>query len=98
MAERDPHETFSDAPDVDVERLVRLAVRAGINYREAPKADPWTKWMLGVCGVLTAIGITGAVAMYGKLTAIEANQITQATQVNRLESQIDILAREVRAK
>lgn len=96
MPERDPHETFSDAPDVDVERLVRLAVRAGINYREAPKADPWSKWMLGVCGVLAAAAIIAGISMFGKLSAIEANQQTQAAQQNRMQNQIDGLIMELR--
>lgn len=91
MAERDPHETLSDAPDVDVERLVRLAVRAGIHYQEAPKADPWTKWMLGACGALAVAAIISGVGMFGKLSAIEANQNAQARDIGRLQAQVDVL-------
>lgn len=96
MPEHDPHEEFSDGPAVDVERLIRVALRAGLHYQEAPRSDQWTKWMLGVCGVLAAAAIIAGISMFGKLSAIEANQQTQAAQQNRMQNQIDGLITELR--
>lgn len=89
--ERDPHEEFPDAPDVDVERLVRLAVRAGINYQESPKSYAWQKTITTICGGVAMAGILGGVAMYGKLSAIEASQVAQARDISRLQAQMDVL-------
>lgn len=100
MAERDVHEEFSDGPAVDVERLIRVALRAGLHYQEAPRSDQWTKWMLGACGALGVAGIIGIISsqssVTAKLAAIEANQQTQAAQQNRMQNQIDGLITELR--
>jgi hypothetical protein len=46
-------------------------------YRRYPpivynEANSWQKWLVGIVGVLTAFGVVGGVAMYGKISAIEA--------------------------
>lgn len=64
-------------------QAMKLGASGG--YHEAPKGEPaWTKWMVTVCGMLAVAGVGSAVGMYGKLSAIEANQISQQKQIDYL--------------
>lgn len=81
LADRGP----KDYAESEFERGVRTGVRYG-GYHEAPKngGSSWTKAILTIaCGVALA-GILGGVAMYGKLAAVEANQVNQQKQLDNL--------------
>jgi hypothetical protein len=77
--------------DEETDRLVRIIARvvAGksieVGYREANK-NGWEKWMLALAGGLALMGVGGGVMMYGKLSAIEANQISQQRQLDSLSA------------
>lgn len=73
----------------ELKNLIFEAARIGAQnggYTESPKSGPdaWAKWMVTVCGMLAVAGIGSAVGMYGKLSAIEANQISQQKQIDYL--------------
>lgn len=77
-----------DAPllgDKDIDRIVRMAIKYG-RQPHYSNGDSWNKWLITLCGGLALSGIVGAVLMYGKLSAIEANQISQQRQLDQLSS------------
>jgi hypothetical protein len=82
LADRGP----KDYAESEFERGVKAGVQYG-GYHESPKnggSSPWHKAILTIaCGVALA-GILGGVAMYGKLAAVEANQINQQKQLDNL--------------
>lgn len=86
LSERGPQDYESN--ERELRHLIFEAVRVGAqngSYNEAPKGDSqWTKWMVTVVGMLAVAGIGSAVGMYGKLSAIEANQISQQKQIDYL--------------
>lgn len=72
----------------DLKDMLFQAMKLGASggYHEAPKQGPdaWTKWLVTVCGMLAVAGVGSAIGMYGKLAAIEANQINQQKQIDYL--------------
>jgi hypothetical protein len=91
MAERGPDPGYAES---DFERGMRAGARYG-GYHESHKqgGSSWTKAILTIaCGVALA-GILGGVAMYGKLAAVEANQISQQKQLDSLTQMVLNLTR-----
>jgi hypothetical protein len=90
-----------DAPllgDEDIDRIVRLAIKYGghRSYNNGDGSSSWQKWMVTLCGGLALMGIGGGVAVYGKMSALEANQNAQTTQITRLQNQVDTLIQQLR--
>ena len=56
----------------------------------------WQKWLVTLCGGLALMGIGGGIAVYGKMSALEANQNAQTTQITRLQNQVDTLIQQLR--
>lgn len=102
MSRHDPDDSADyETHDEEVERLTRIIARVVSSkrievggYQEGSSA--WQKWMMALCGGLALMGIGAVVGMYGKLSAIEANQIMQAQQQSRMQTQIDGLIQELR--
>jgi hypothetical protein len=87
-----------DAPllgDEDIDRIVRLAIKYGghRSYNNGDSGNSWTKWMVTLCGGLALMGIGGGIVMYGKLSAIEANQVSQQRQLDQLAGTVATLRR-----
>ncbi len=87
------------APWDDERRILINIIRkqtergGGGNYVENGGGNGWNKWMLTLFGGLTLAGIIGGVAMFGKLSAIEANQTNQQRQLDSLSSAVATLRR-----
>lgn len=86
---------YDDRDEID-ERLARIVSRVvrdadvGVKYTEGGNGEKaLLKWLLGLSATLVAVSVVGGVALYGKVSAIEANQNNQAQQSNRMQSQID---------
>jgi hypothetical protein len=94
---RDEGEDRPRLSDDDLERILRLASESATrttirlashqNY-EKPEGTTWEKWIVTLCGGLILISIPAAVVMYGKLSAIEANQINQQRQIEWIITEI----------
>lgn len=83
--ERGPDPDTPLLGDEDIDRIVRMAIKYG-RQPHYSNGDSWNKWLITLCGGLALSGIVGAVLMYGKLSAIEANQISQQRQLDQLSS------------
>lgn len=87
---------YDDRDEID-ERLARIVSRVvrdadvGIKYTEGNGEKALLKWLLALSATLVAVSVVGGVTLYGKVSAIEANQNNQAQQNNRMQSQIDQL-------
>jgi hypothetical protein len=65
----------------------------GGNYTEGGNGEKGLlKWLLGIAASLLVVSVVGGISMYGRLSAIEANQSAQAAQQSRMQNQIDQLA------
>lgn len=53
----------------------------------------WQKWLVTLCGGLALMGVGGGIVMYGKLSAIEANQVSQQRQLDQLAGTVANLRR-----
>ncbi len=94
VAERGPKDYYEES---GYERGVRDGAKLG-GYHEAPKNlnggnSSWQKWMVGLCGTLVTAGVIGIVVMYGKLSAVEANQVSQQKQLDNLTQMLMNLTR-----
>lgn len=78
--------------DEDIDRIVRMAIKYG-RQPHFTNGDSWNKWMVTLCGGLALAGIVGGVLMFGKLSAIEANQINQQHQLDQMSSTVATLRR-----
>lgn len=75
----------------DLENLLASAIREGVrrshvqigSYNEGGGGNSsWQKWMLTLLGTLAVAGIVGGVAMYGKLSSLDAKVESVQNQVN----------------
>jgi hypothetical protein len=84
-----------DAPLLGDEDIVRLAIKYGghRSYNNGDGSSSWQKWMVTLCGGLALSGVIGGIAMYGKLSAIEANQVSQQRQLDQLAGTVATLRR-----
>jgi hypothetical protein len=95
--QRDCGEDHPRISDDDLERILRLASESATrttirltSHQNHEKAEgtTWEKWIVTLCGGLILISIPAAVVMYGKLSAIEANQINQQRQIEWIITEI----------
>ena len=93
--ERGPDPDSPLLGDEDVDRIVRLAIKYGghRHYSNGDGSSSWQKWMVTLCGGLALAGVIGGIAMYGKLAAIEANQVSQQRQLDQLAGTVATLRR-----
>lgn len=80
----------------DLKSLIYEAAKAGAQfggYHEAPRngSNAWQRWMLSLCGGLALAGSVGGVLMFGKLSAIEVNQVNQSEKIQELRLQLNEL-------
>jgi hypothetical protein len=75
----------------EIERL--LDRHSHGDYHESPKAPKgdkqWTDRILSACVTLALIGIPALILMYGKLEAIQANQLNQQKQLDTLSGIVE---------
>lgn len=89
-----------DYPAWDDERRILINIirkqtdrSGGGNYIEGGNGEKGLlKWLLGIAASLLVVSVVGGISMYGRLSAIEANQSAQAQQATRMQGQIDQLA------
>lgn len=87
-----------DTHDEEIHRLVRIIAQVvagksiAVGYHNGSK-NGWEKWMLALAGGLALMGVGGGVMMYGKLSAIEANQGSQQRQLDSLATTVATLRR-----
>ena len=85
----------------DLRNLLFEAVKVGAQhggYHEAPKngSNAWQRWMLTLCGGLALAGVIGGIAMFGQLSAIQANQANQSDKIQDLRSELSELRQSLR--
>lgn len=86
----------------DLESLLASAVREGArranvqfgSYNEG--GGSWGKWIVPGLVTLAVMGVGGGILMFGKLSAIEANQINQGLQISELKAQVSELRQHMR--
>lgn len=85
---------YDDREEVD-ERLARIVSRVvaaadvGVRYTEGGNGEKTLlKWLLGLSATLVAVSVVGGVALYGKVSAIEANQASQQRQLDTLSATV----------
>jgi len=71
--------------------MARYAKRP--NYSNGDGNNAWQKWLVTLCGGLALMGVGGGIVMYGKLSAIEANQVSQQRQLDQLAGTVATLRR-----
>ena len=93
-----------DYPRWEDERRVLIKIikdkygtSSGGNYTEGGGERGILKWLLGIAASLLVVSVVGGISMYGRLSAIEANQSAQAQQQSRMQNQIDQLAQSVQS-
>jgi hypothetical protein len=94
LADRGPN---PDAPFAEVNArlndIERALDRRIGDYHESPKRpkgdSQWTDRIMSGCVTLVVIGIPSLILMYGKLQAIEANQVSQQKQIDALSSVVE---------
>lgn len=85
--------TPSSRPDDESElrKEIRRAVREGqmevANYSEGNHS--FLKWVLALCGGLALTGVTGGIAMYAKLSALEERTLNIQYQLNDLKRVVE---------
>lgn len=101
LSARGPDPDFT--PEDEVERMARLIAREAARsvvevgtYNEGGGGG--SKWLLTVFGGLAAAGVIATVGMYGKLSAIEANQAYQQQQITEIKQQLNDLRQFLREK
>jgi len=82
----------------DERRFYQRLLREGTGSRNNGDggSNTWQKWLVTLCGGLALMGIGGGIAVYGKMSALEANQNAQTTQITRLQNQVDTLIQQLR--
>lgn len=95
-----PPKDYADN-EQDLHNLIFEAVRVGAQhggYHEAPKngSNAWQRWMLTLCGGLALAGVIGGIAMFGQLSAIQANQANQSDKIQDLRSELSELRQSLR--
>lgn len=82
-----------DAGDEDLRILMRIIASSigkrdvSIGYQEGSDKG-LLKWVLGLMATLTGAFIIGGVVLYGKVSAIEANQVSQQRQLDQLSATV----------
>ena len=87
----------------DLRDLLASAVREGArranvqfgSYNEGGGSS-WNKWIVPGLVTLAVMGVGGGILMFGKLSAIEANQINQGQQITELKAQVSELRQHIR--
>lgn len=81
--------------DDDIHRLAgiieRLISRPG--YQEVSSEKVLLKWLMGLIASLLVVAIVGGVTLYGKVSAIEANQQNQQRQLDQLSATVNAIRR-----
>jgi hypothetical protein len=79
----------------DERRFYQRLLREGTGSRNNGDggSNTWQKWLVTLCGGLALMGVGGGIVMYGKLSAIEANQVSQQRQLDQLASTVATLRR-----
>jgi cytochrome c-type biogenesis protein CcmH/NrfG len=88
-----------DYPEWDDERKILINIirrqterGGGSNYTEGGGERTLLKWLLGLSASLLVVSVVGVVTMYGKLSAVEANQSSQQRQIDQLADSVKQLA------
>ena len=82
-----------DTNDEDLRILMRIIASSigkrdvQIGYHENSEKG-LLKWLLGLVATLTGAFIIGGVVLYGKVSAIEANQASQQRQLDQLSATV----------
>lgn len=82
-----------DTADEDLRILMRIIASSigkrdvQIGYNEGNDKG-LLKWVLGLMATLTGAFIIGGVVLYGKVSAIEANQVNQQRQLDQLSATV----------
>ncbi len=77
----------------DLERGIRIGRNFGPRNNGDGGSNAWQKWLVTLSGGLAVMGIGGGIMMYGKLSAIEANQVNQQRQLDQLSATVATLRR-----
>lgn len=87
-----------DSSDEDLRILMRIIASSigkkdvQIGYSESGERG-MLKWVLGLMATLTSAFIIGGIVLYGKVSAIEANQVSQQRQLDQLAGTVATLRR-----
>lgn len=99
MAEQERLRDY-DGSDDDMRLLMRIIAHAvnkkdiHIGYNEGGNGEKTLlKWLLGLSASLVVVSIVGGVTLYGKVSAIEANQVSQQRQLDQLSTTVATLRR-----
>jgi cell division protein FtsB len=83
-----------DSSDEDLRILMRIIAStmnkkdAQIGYMEGGVEKRMLTWLLGIVASLLIVAVVSGVTMYGKLSAVEANQANQQRQLDQLASTV----------
>ena len=88
-----------DSSDEDMRILMRIIASAmnkkdvQIGYTESGVEKRMLTWLLGIVASLLIVAVVSGVTMYGKLSAVEANQANQQRQLDQLAGTVSTLRR-----
>jgi cell division protein FtsB len=88
-----------DSSDEDMRILMRIIASAmnkkdvQIGYNESGVEKRMLTWLLGIVATLLVVSIVGGVSLFGKVSAIEANQANQQRQLDQLSGTVATLRR-----
>lgn len=88
-----------DSSDEDMRILMRIIASAmnkkdvQIGYTESGVEKRMLTWLLGIVASLLIVAVVSGVTMYGKLSAVEANQANQQRQLDQLAGTVATLRR-----
>lgn len=88
-----------DSTDEDLRLLMRIIASSmnkkdvQIGYAEGGVEKRMLTWLLGIVASLLIVAVVSGVTMYGKLSAVEANQANQQRQLDQLSNTVATLRR-----
>lgn len=88
-----------DSTDEDLRLLMRIIASSmnkkdvQIGYVEGGVEKRMLTWLLGIVASLLIVAVVSGVTMYGKLSAVEANQANQQRQLDQLANTVATLRR-----
>lgn len=88
-----------DSTDEDMRLLMRIIASSmnkkdvQIGYAEGGVEKRMLTWLLGIVASLLIVAVVSGVTMYGKLSAVEANQANQQRQLDQLANTVATLRR-----
>lgn len=84
---------FDDEDDIRVLCGLIKQLVSRPTYQEASSERALLKWLMGLIASLLIVAIVGGVTLYGKVSAIEANQMSQQRQLDQVSATVGAIRR-----